>query len=64
MKFKKTYDQAVQDDGYHADYPNEPIGKGNPYYRCSYCKISSPEINGKIGNHATWCQYRLEKEKV
>jgi hypothetical protein len=46
---------------YYNDYPNEPIGDGNPYYRCSYCKISDPEINGYLENHAEWCEYRIKK---
>jgi len=44
------------------DYPKEPIGGGNPYYCCSYCKRSDPEINGYIGNHPEWCWYRILKE--
>ena len=47
---------------YDTGYPTEPIGKGNPYYRCSYCKRSVPEINGNIFNHESWCKYRTEKE--
>jgi len=38
-------------DEYYNDYPNEPIGGDNPYYRCSYCKISDPQINGYLENH-------------
>lgn len=49
---------------YYTDYPKEPIGGGNPYYRCSYCKKSDPEINGKIKNHAEWCEYRINKMKM
>ena len=47
---------------YYCDYPNEPIGGDNPYYRCSYCKISDPQINGYLENHAEWCEYRIEME--
>lgn len=47
---------------YYSDYPSEPIGGSNPYYCCSYCKISEPEINGVLSNHASWCTYRKEKE--
>lgn len=46
---------------YYNDYPKEPIGGGNPYYCCSYCKISDPQINGEIKNHAEWCDYRIKK---
>jgi hypothetical protein len=47
---------------YYNDYPKEPIGGGNPYYCCSYCKISDPQINGEIKNHAEWCEYRIQKQ--
>ena len=49
-------------DEYYNDYPTEPIGGDNPYYRCSYCKISDPQINGQLKNHAEWCEYRIEME--
>jgi hypothetical protein len=48
---------------YFTDYPTEPIGGRNPYYCCSYCKKSDPEINGQIKNHAEWCEYRINKIK-
>lgn len=44
------------------DYPSVPIGKGNPYYCCAYCKTPDPEINGILENHPTWCLYRKMKE--
>ena len=47
---------------YYNDYPKEPIGGRNPYYCCSYCKISDPQINGEIKNHAKWCEYRIQKQ--
>lgn len=47
---------------YHSDYENEPIGGGNPYYRCIHCKRSDPEINGRIKGHEPWCKYRQAKE--
>lgn len=43
------------------DYPNEPIGGDNPYWMCSHCGISDPQINGHLMNHAEHCQYRKEK---
>jgi len=48
---------------YYHDYPNEPIGGDNPYYRCSYCKRSDPEINGYIERHEEWCEYRIKNWK-
>lgn len=47
---------------YHHDYENEPIGDGNPYYRCVHCKCSDPEINGDIKKHLPSCEYRHAKE--
>ena len=47
---------------YDNDYPTEPIGGGNPYYRCVHCKRSMPEINGNLQKHESWCPYRLMKE--
>jgi hypothetical protein len=46
---------------YYGDYPKEPIGGGNPYHCCSYCKVSSPAINGSLENHLEWCEYRKIK---
>jgi hypothetical protein len=50
---------------YRTDYPSEPIGGDNPYYCCSYCKVSDPQINGIVENHASWCTWRkkVENEK-
>lgn len=47
---------------YDSGYPTKPIGGGNPYYCCAHCKISDPQINGELTNHAEWCQYRMLKE--
>ena len=47
---------------YHGDYGREPIGGGNPYYRCVNCKVSAPEINGRLEGHRHWCEYRQRKE--
>jgi hypothetical protein len=47
---------------YITDYPKERIGGSNPYYCCSYCKMSEPQINGRINNHSLWCKYRMEKQ--
>lgn len=49
-------------DIYYSDYENEPIGGGNPYYRCIYCKRSDPEINGRLEGHNKECPYRITKE--
>lgn len=47
---------------YDSDYPKESIGGGNPYYCCSSCKLSDPQINGEINNHVFTCAYRQEKQ--
>ena len=46
---------------YFCDYPNEKIGGGNPYSRCSFCKISDPEINGQLKNHSDYCLWAMAK---
>lgn len=47
---------------YDNGYPTEPSEGKNPYSRCIYCKKTGPEINGQLGNHAEWCEYRTRKE--
>jgi hypothetical protein len=50
---------------YPEHYPNEPIGGGNPYWRCTYCGKSDPQISidrdkgnqGHYGNCA-WAEMR------
>lgn len=42
---------------YPKDYPNEPIGGGNPYYRCSFCGRSDPEINMREEGHSQGCEW-------
>lgn len=46
---------------YDTGYPTEPVGGGNPYYRCVYCKRTDPQINGNLLNHNKDCQYRMDK---
>ena len=46
---------------YYSDYPSKPIGGGNPYYCCSFCGISDPQINGDLEGHAEHCEYRISK---
>jgi len=47
---------------YYSDYPSVPIGGSNPYYKCSYCGISDPQINGTLEGHYEDCEYRIIKE--
>lgn len=49
---------------YYSDYPTEPSGGGNPYYRCVYCKITDPQINGRLNGHTTNCAYRKKEEML
>jgi hypothetical protein len=46
---------------YDTGYPKERIGGRNPYHRCAYCKVSDPQINGELENHADWCEYKQRK---
>ena len=43
------------------DYPNEPIGGGNPYYRCSACGASDPQVNGTLSGHFPGCEWVKQK---
>ena len=56
------HDQDTTLSTYHSDFATEPIGGGNPYYRCVHCKISVPEINGRIEAHDEACFYRKCQE--
>ena len=59
MNSHKSY---VNKEGeYICDYPNRKIGKGNPYYKCVYCGVSDPEINGQLSNHASHCSWAMKK---
>jgi hypothetical protein len=46
---------------YYDDYDDEPIGGSNPYYCCSDCGRSDPEINGRLFKHLKFCKYRRQK---
>jgi hypothetical protein len=46
---------------YH-NYPSQPIGGGNPYYACSSCGITDPQINGRLEGHARSCEWRKAEE--
>lgn len=41
------------------DYPTEPIGGGNPYWRCRGCGKAQPEIS--ISGHGSWCSWAVER---
>lgn len=46
---------------YLTDYDKQPIGGDNPYYQCSSCFVSEPQINGNVLNHTENCTYRRDK---
>ena len=44
-------------DPWRVDYPKTPIGGQNPYWQCSSCGRSDPEINGSLYKHAPSCEW-------
>jgi hypothetical protein len=55
MPGNQPYDPT--DPDYDPTYPSEPIGGGNPYYRCTACKKSGPSINGRLSRHWSGCEW-------
>ena len=53
----------MPNDLYNSEYPKEPIGGGNPYYKCSSCGASDPQINGMLEGHFDNCEWAYEKKK-
>lgn len=49
---------------YRDDYPKEPIGGGNPYWRCKACGLADPQINGRLSGHLYECEWRKAKERL
>jgi hypothetical protein len=55
------YARAPYADAFDIDYPQENL-EGEMYkYRCCYCKRLSTDINGRLENHASDCEYRLRR---
>ena len=50
------------DDVNFMQFETKPIGGGNPYYCCSSCGISVPQINGYLNRHSESCAFREEVE--
>lgn len=48
---------------YFTGFETEPVGGGNPYYRCIHCKRSVPQINGQLDRHDADCKYRQAVEQ-
>lgn len=49
------------DYGPYFDYPNEPVGGKNPYWKCCACGITDPEINGRLSGHDPDCSWVAQK---
>jgi len=49
---------------FYSDFPTEPIGKPNPYRKCSFCGRSVPEINYTLSGHHKHCRYRQQLEDL
>lgn len=43
-------------------YPTEKCERGNPNHRCVSCKITVPQINGRLEGHARDCSWRRKTE--
>ena len=55
------YNTAPYQDAFDIEYPQENL-EGEMYkYRCKFCKILTTEINGRLANHASDCEYRLSR---
>lgn len=55
--------KEIPDYGPYFNYPSNPIGGGNPYYQCSSCGASEPQINGTLSGHFDGCKWVIEKRK-
>ena len=62
-EMKEAATSELEFQGYFSDYPKVAIGRGNPYDECAHCHISVPQINGDLGGHSEYCEYRIKKEK-
>jgi len=62
-EMKEAATSEMSFPGYFSDYPQIPIGGGNPYNQCAHCHISAPQINGELDGHAEYCKYKIKKEQ-
>ena len=62
MKNKNIVFRQTNNIPYYSDYPKEPIGGSNPYYKCLACGVSDPQINGQLENHAKDCDWVIQKK--
>jgi hypothetical protein len=47
----------MRNDDFYDNFPKEPIGGNNPYWRCSECKKSVPSINYRRSGHYQHCSH-------
>ncbi len=49
---------------FYIDYPQEHFEEQLHRYRCSYCKVETTVINGRLDGHTATCPYRLQLAKA
>ncbi len=55
------YASAPYQEAFDISYPQEHV-EGKMYtYRCAFCKKLTTDINGRVENHASDCEYRLRR---
>ena len=57
---KQFYATSPYAEAFDIVYPQENL-EGEMYkYRCKSCKRLTTDINGRLENHASDCEYRLQ----
>jgi hypothetical protein len=49
---------------FYIDFPQEHIEGQLHKYRCSYCKVETTTINGRLEGHLPSCEYRIKLENA
>ncbi len=49
---------------YYIDFPQEHLKGQMHKYQCSYCKVETTVINGKLEGHLPSCEYRVKLENI
>jgi hypothetical protein len=47
---------------FYIDYPQEHVEGKSFTYRCTYCKVITTTINGRLEGHLASCPYRKQQE--
>lgn len=47
---------------YYIDFPQEHLEDYQHRYRCTYCKVETTTINGRLEGHLPSCEYRIKME--